>query len=505
MAQGFDTVIKGGRVIDPAQSINAINDVAIKDGKIAAVGKDLDATGAEVIDAAGMLVTPGLVDIHVHAYGMLGFAWPDRVGITQGVTTFVEPGGPGVESYPEYRALTQGALITNLYCGTYISPTGISGIEVVDGDIRELVDIPIADWIDLVEANRDDIRYLKVGAFSNYGAGVVKLGKGMAEILGLPLYIHIGDFMKSYKTTTTPTAFNMAEKGDMVTHIYHSNPGSILEDDGRVRPEVYEAEKRGVLFDIGYGAYNFSFVTAEKALPQGIVPHIISSDLQQVNVTGPCYSLANVMSMFLKLGLTPEEIIERVTINAARSVGLEDRHGTLHVGRAADITVLKIEEGEFEFSDTQANKRQGNQRFMPTMVFKDGRRHPIDMEIAQEYNNWCMDVATDHIPEAALRLSPAQKEFIGALARAIDGVQWEAKEFNTVYVDMKKAIDLHRRFHATQKMVGLPLKDALLALMACMFDSPFTYQSGVVIARQPRAFIMERLAAVANGHAQAAA
>jgi dihydroorotase len=160
MAQGFDTVLKGGRVIDPAQSISAINDVAIKDGKIAAIGKNLDTAGAEVIDVTGSLVTPGLIDIHVHLYGILGFAWPDRVGITQGVTTFVEPGGPGVASYPEYKALTRGAYLTNLYCGTYISPPGISGLELVDSDIRALVDIPITEWIDLVEANREDIRYL---------------------------------------------------------------------------------------------------------------------------------------------------------------------------------------------------------------------------------------------------------------------------------------------------------------------------------------------------------
>src|ERR1700677_420881 len=103
MAQGFDTVIKGGRVVDPAQSLNTVADVAIKDGKIAAVGRDLDGTGASIVDAAGAIVTPGLVDIHVHVYGILGFAYPDRVGITQGVTTYVEPGGPGVATYGEYR------------------------------------------------------------------------------------------------------------------------------------------------------------------------------------------------------------------------------------------------------------------------------------------------------------------------------------------------------------------------------------------------------------------
>jgi len=505
MAQGFDTVIKGGRVVDPAQNLDTITDVAIKDGKISAIGRDLDGTGASIVDAAGAIVTAGLVDIHVHVYGILGFAYPDRVGITQGVTTYVEPGGPGVATYGEYRELTRGLTETNLYCGTYIGPTGITGLEVVDGDVRALIGIPINEWLDLVEANRDDIRYLKVGAFSNYGSGVVKLGKGLAEITGLPLYIHIGDFMKSFKATTTPTAFNQAGQGDIITHIFHSNPGNILDENGRVMPEVFDAEKRGVLFDVGYGAYNFNFDVAEKAIAQGVLPHVISSDLQQVNVTGPCYSLANVMSMFLKLGLTPEEVIERVTINAARSIGLEDRHGTLHTGRAADVTIMRIEDGEFELGDTQGNKRIGTRRFMPVLVFKDGRRHEINMETAQDIDNWNMQVATDHIPEAAGHLSAEQRDFLGALRRGIDDVQWHAAEFNTVYIDMKTAMELHRRFHATCNATGIPLRDALLALMACLFDAPFTYQAGVAIVRQPRDFMLDRLSAVAGGQARAAA
>jgi dihydroorotase len=503
MTSVYDIVIKGGRVIDPAQGLSCICDVAIKDGAIGALGSDF--TAAETIDASGMLVTPGLIDIHVHVYGILGFAYPDRVGISQGVTTFVEPGGPGVATYCEYRELSRGRTLTNLYCGAYIGPAGITGLEIVDGDIRALIGIPIGEWIDTVEANRDDIRYLKVGAFSNYGAGVVKLGKGLADIVGLPLYVHIGDFMESYRAATTPTAFNMAEHGDMITHLYHANPGNILDDRGRVIPEVFAAERRGVLFDIGFGAYNFNFDVAEKAIAQGVLPHIISSDLQQVNVTGPCYSLANVMSIFLHLGLTTEEVIERVTINAARALHLEDRHGAIQPGRAADITILKIEEGEFEFGDTQGNKRVAARRFMPAMVFKDGIRHPIDMDIAQDFNNWSMQVASDHIPEAAQRLDSAQREFLGALARGLTDLHWDAADFNTVNIDMKLAMEAHRRFHAVRESMNIGLREALLSLMASLFDSPFTYQAGVAIVRQPRTFMLERLAAVASGRTRAAA
>ncbi|MBF6569512.1 MAG: amidohydrolase family protein [Candidatus Binataceae bacterium] len=505
MAQGFDTVLKGGRVIDPAQAINAINDVAIKDGRVAAIGKNLDATGAEVIDVSGELVTPGLIDIHVHVYGILGFAWPDRVGITQGVTTYVEPGGPGVSTYREYKALTRDLTVANLYCGTYISPIGITSGEIVDGDLRAIIGLPLIEWLDVMGENRDDIRYLKVGAFSTYGSGVVKMAKGLAEILNLPLYVHIGDFVKSDGPAVTPVTLDMAQRGDMITHIYHSNPGNILDSDGRVLPEVYAAEKRGVLFDVGFGAYNFSFVTAEKAYAQGVVPHVISSDLQQVNVTGPTYSLANVMSIFLQLGLTPEQVIERVTINAARALSFDDRHGTLHPGRAADITVLRVEDGEFEFADTQGNRRTGNQRFMPLMVFKDGRRHTIDMEIAQEVDNWSMQIASDHIPDAALHLNAGQKEFLRDLAGALANLEWNAPDFNTMEIGMEVAMAVHRRFHAVQAASGIPLQQALRALLACLFDCPFTYQAGIAIVRQPKGFIMERLAAVSNGHAQVAA
>ncbi|MGH7907953.1 MAG: amidohydrolase family protein [Candidatus Binataceae bacterium] len=505
MSQGFDTVIKGGRVIDPAQSINEITDVAVRDGRIAAIGRELDTTGAEVVNASGSIVSPGLVDIHVHVYGILGFAWPDRVGIAQGVTTYVEPGGPGVASYGEYKALIQGTTVSNLYCGTYIAPLGITALEIVDGDIRALVDLPINQWADLVRDNRDTIRYFKVGAFSNYGSGVVKMAKGLAEILELPLYIHIGDFMKTYRPNTTPAAFNTASAGDMITHIYQNNPGHILDENGRVIPEVKDAERRGVLFDIGFGSFNFSYEIAEQAIPQGVWPHIISSDLQQVNVTGPTYSLANVMSIMLNLGLSPEQVIERVTINPARALSFADRHGTLHPGRAADITLLKIEEGDFEFADTRGVKRRGDRRITPTLAFKDGRRFEVDLELAQEVENWSMQIATDAPPAAVARLTHPQREFLGELRRELDGVQWESNEFNTCFINMETALEIHRRVHAAQSAVGLPLGEALRGLFACFFEQPFTYQSGTLIVRQPRGFILNRLEAVANGPSQAAA
>src|SRR5262249_7151985 len=139
--------------------------------------------GAAVVDAGNRIVCAGMGDNHVHVYGLLGFSSSASAGIGQGVTTYVEPGGPGVGGYEEFKVLMEGRMETNLYCGPYITPLGLVGREAVEGNIRNMVGVQFSDWIDTVQANRDRIRYLKVGALSNYGAGLVKVAKGLSDIL----------------------------------------------------------------------------------------------------------------------------------------------------------------------------------------------------------------------------------------------------------------------------------------------------------------------------------
>ena len=496
------TLIKGGHVIDAAQGIDRTANLLIEDGRISWVGEGPVPEQVDVVDASGHYVSPGFVDVHIHAYGTLGFADPDSLGIWQGVTSFVEAGGPGIDTFDEFLAVMSDRTVTDLYAGLWLRPIGLIGVNYIEGDVRTLMNIPIAKWIDAVEQHGDVLRYVKIGAFGQYGTGPIKIGKGLAEILGIPAYFHIGEFQQVPPQITTADAFLAAGPGDMITHIYHGNPGGTLDEDGNVLPEVIDAEKRGVLFDIGFGGYNFSWRVAERAFEQGLVPHIISSDLQQHNVTGPVYSLANVMTVFLRLGLSLNEVLERVTINAARAISIDDRAGSLRPGHPADVTVFRVDEGEVELSDCQLTTRTGNRTIVPVMAFKNGIRYDTDMTRCQDEKNWFWQISEDAIPARVSLLDESQKEFLSALAAVLKHETW--KITSAERLDIYAAIKLQNLFHEVRTRSGLPLKEALEAVYACFLETPFTMQIGLLLFRLDKEFALERLHAV-TGHSQPAA
>ena len=488
-----EIILKGGRVIDPAQGLNKIADVAIADGKILSVGEVEDTGSAEIIEVSDFIVTPGLVDIHVHAYGSLGFSHPDTIGIDQGVTSYVEAGGPGPDTFKEYKAVMDGATVADLYCMLWFRPIGLVGVGHIEGDIRSLMTWDLPRWMDLIAENRDEIKYLKMGAFGDYGAGPLKLGKGLAETVGLPTYTHIGDFQVTPKRVTTPDAFDLADANDVITHIYHKNLGSILDDDGKVIPQVIAAKQRGVLFDISFGSFNFAWDVAERALLQDITPDFISSDLQQFNTLGPTYSLTHVMSCFLPLGFTLEEIISKVTIAPARALCIEDKAGSLKVGMPADITVLNIEEGEFEFDDCFEGTRKSDKRIVPIMAFKHGVRYDSNLASSQEERNWIMEISEDAPPKTAAGMSKIEKTFLKSLADSLEPDQWSHEDIN-----LKEATAVQKRVYEVQGANGLPLGDALKSVYRCFLEEPFTYQIGLFLTRMDRAFTLDRLRQVAG-------
>jgi dihydroorotase len=493
---GDKLLLKNAHVIDPHLAIDRITDVVIEAGKIRSVGEAPIEAQTPSIDLAGCYLSPGWIDIHVHAYGTLGFSDPDSIGVYQGVTSFVEAGGPGIDTLDEFIAVMD-CLETDLYVGPFIRPMGLLGLNFIEGNVRTLGDVPVTRWLDFAQQNRSLLRYLKCNAIGDYGTGTLKLTKGLSEILGLPLYMHIGEFQQQNPShLLAPEAFKIAEAGDIITHIYHGNLGRVIDRDGKVLPEVKDAQRRGVLFDIGFGGYNFSWDVAEKACAQGIIPHTISSDLQQFNIVRPVKSLANVMSVMLRLGLTLNETIERVTHAPAEALSLGDRAGHLGAGMPADISVFRVEVGEFDLSDCFQQTRKADWQIVPVMAFKRGRRFDCDFARGLNESNWFLQIAEDQVPEKASSLKPAQIRFLTVLADALAATTWELASAERL--DLPKAIELQGIFRHVLRQSGLPLRAAMDALYACFLDQPFTMQIGLLILRLDRTFMLSRMREVTS-------
>jgi dihydroorotase len=406
----------------------------------------------------------------------------------------------------EFVALSRDRMITDVYAGPYIYPLGIIGFDYVETaeDVRSLDDHGIEPWLEWAAAHPGILRYIKAGAYSPQGRVPIEVAKRVAERLGIPLYIHIGELQETPGVASpADAAFEIAQAGDIVTHVYHNYLGRILDERGRILPIVRDAARRGVLFDLGFGNYGFSWDVAEKAYAQGLLPHFISSDLQQFNVLGPVCSLANVMSVCLRLGLSLRDVIARVTDAPARALALTDRAGSLRDGAPADVTVFRLESGAFELSDCFMQKRMADARIVPVMAFKAGRRVDADLARAQDERNWFMQIAEDHLPGPAARLTARQIDFLATLASALRAVSWELRPPREL--DLRQATRLQALFHDVRRAQALPLADAMAAIYDSFLETPFPMQIGLFLVRLERTFVLERLAAVTARRAMAAA
>jgi dihydroorotase len=484
-------VLTGAHVIDHSQGLDQAADVHIADGKIEFLGSRDISPDTAIIDVGNNYLSAGWIDGHVHAYGTFGFAKPDTVGVYQGVTTFVDAGGAGIGVLDQFMELL-GDLKTSLYAGAFIRPMGLIGLNFLEGDVRTLGEVPITRWVDFAKQHHGMLRYIKCNAMGDYGPGTLKLTKGLAEILNLPLYMHIGEVQMQNPThLLAPEAFRIAEAGDMITHIYHGNPGKIIDESGRVLPVVRDAERRGVIFDLGFGAYNFSWDVAEKAFAHDLIPHTISSDLQQFNVVRPVKSLANVMSAMLRLGMALQDVIERVTWRPAKALSLTDRAGTLKPGNPADITVFRVDSGEFDISDCYGKVRKADKQIIPLITFKSGVRFEANLTMAQDESNWFFQIAEDHVPATAATFSEWQYSFLNALAMNLSLVEWELSSAERL--DVEKALELQNIFHQVRDEQALSLRDALRAVYGSFLDQNFTMQIGLLLIRLERSFALRRL------------
>lgn len=376
-AARYDLLVKGGWVVDPAQGFSSGRDVAIAGSRIARVAANIAETEArQVLDARGKTVTPGLIDIHVHVYdGVAPLGIPaDPSCIAKGVTTVVDAGSAGAHTFPGFRKYVINVVDTRVYALLNISVVGQSTLSP-DNPHGELLDLRYVNpklAIRTIEQNRDVILGVKIRLTRNiagdHDLAALRLARGAADAVELPLMVHIGG---SYSPLRDILA--ILKKGDVITHSFRGGAGGILDDNGRVLPEVRAAVGRGVHLDIGHGAGSFSFDTAEKALQQELLPGTISSDVHQWNVNGPVFDLATTLSKFLHLGLTLDQVIERSATNPANTFGFPKGLGTLREGAEADVAVFTLAEGDFEFVDALGAKRVGHRKLVPVATVKAGK------------------------------------------------------------------------------------------------------------------------------------
>jgi dihydroorotase len=372
----YDLLIKGGKVIDASQGLEAERDVAIRGGKVGRVDTDIPASQArQVVRAEGKIVTPGLIDLHTHVFPYVGpyGIEPDPYFVTRGVTTVVDAGTSGAFTFPAFRRWVIPQAATRIRALLHVVSIGmVAGSTPNMGELEDLRYCDPKLAVRVAGENRDLIVGFKIRFSSKYTGPNdfegMKRARAAADEAGLPLMIHIGDSF-----TPLPDLLALMKKGDVVTHSFNSHPHGLLDSAGNVAPEVREARRRGVLFDVGHGAGSFSFDVAQKCMEQEFLPDTISSDLYSANIKGPVYDLTTTLSKYLLLGLSLREVIARATQNAARVFNFGAELGTLKPGAEADVSVLDLREGEFTFADSDGKTRLGRQKLVPVATVRGGK------------------------------------------------------------------------------------------------------------------------------------
>lgn len=347
---------------------------------MAAVEVSLEtAKATETIDASGLIVTPGMIDMHVHIYAGVSHYGipPDPTCLARGVTTAVDAGSSGASTFMGLRRYVIEASATRLFALLNISRIGmVSGAEQDPplGELEDLRHLNVPAAVRCIEANRDLILGVKLRLSANLAADGknelqgLKLAREAADAVGLPIMIHTPK-----SSLGLPTILAEMRKGDILTHCFHAHESGILDSSGTVLPEVRRAIDRGVLLDVGHGKGSFGYEIARQALKQGVLPHTISSDLHFYNLHGPVFDLATTVSKFLHLGLDLNDALRRVTSTPASVIKMEKELGTLSVGAHADAVVFRLREGRRPLADTVGRIEEIGKWLEPLYVVKGGK------------------------------------------------------------------------------------------------------------------------------------
>jgi dihydroorotase len=406
----FDLLLRGGRVIDPASGIDGIRDVAIRNGKVAAVQSDILPTSArEIMDVTDKIVLPGLIDTHAHVYqyvtGRFGVN-ADMVGVQSGVTTLVDQGGPSCMTLPGFRHFIAEKALSRTYA--FLSAYLVGGLEghyYPNLYSPDCVDIDAT--VKAANANRDIVRGIKahaeIGGFARWGIRVIEMAAEIGRRAELPVYVHFGQLWGLPESGTNgedvdtilARVIPVLRAGDVLAHPFTRHPGGFVNREGEVHPVIQAALDRGLRVDVGHGSH-FSYRLARKAIAAGIIPTTLGADIHGYNTHVPApagtpdqhaddenhpfasaakFSLVQAMSSMMALGLTLEQVVPMVTSHPAEMLGLSDTIGALRPGMEADVTVLTEKPGRYILSDNEKTEVVADSLLQPVFCLRAGVRH----------------------------------------------------------------------------------------------------------------------------------
>lgn len=371
----YDLLLQGGQVIDPRSGTSAVRDVAIADGKIAAVSPRIDPADAfKVVDVSGLYVTPGLIDLHVHVFAGTGESgsyagdnsvYPDGFTLRVGVTTVVDAGCAGWRNFADFKERVIDRSRTRVLAFLNIVGNGMRGGKWE----QDLADMEAKPTAETALRHKGLVVGIKTAHYEGADWAPVERSVEAGTIAGVPVMVDFG--ANKPERPISELFGRKLRPGDIYTHCY-SGLRRELEESGRLNPAMAEGRKRGVLFDVGHGGGSFAWYVAKPAIEEGFLPDTISTDLHIGSMNAGMKDQLNVMSKFLALGLSLEDVIARSTWNPARAIRREDL-GHLTVGAPADVTVLSLQSGRFGLVDSFGGRLRADRKLVCELTLRDGR------------------------------------------------------------------------------------------------------------------------------------
>lgn len=373
-AQEIELLLKGGRLIDPKNKIDAKMDLAIAAGKVIRVAADIPASGAKkVVDVSGLIVSPGLINMHTHVYAgsNAGFTdgtssqLPDAFAPRAGITTVVDAGTSGWRTFPDFKSKIIDRSTTRVLAFLSIAAGGYS----VDKAQENVEEMDVQKTVETLKDNPDILVGVRIGRYDGKEWTPFERASEAAKLVNKPLFVecHLPEY-------SLEDQLKRMRAGDIITHAFEnvSERMTVVDEQGKVRPFVLAAQKRGVLFDVGHGGGGFWFNQAVPAFKQGLWPNSFGTDEHRTSMNSGMKTMLNVMSKYLNMGMSIPDIIDRGSWRAAQSIKRQDL-GNLSVGSVADIAVLSIVNGKFGFVDSGNNKIEGDKKFEAELTVRGGK------------------------------------------------------------------------------------------------------------------------------------